>query len=468
MKSKLANQFAVNYLIVFLLSLLAALCTLALMSFAGSVIEKNLTRNDFPASGLMRDDYEKIDAAPVVENGGGVHVINKDYTVVYSEGLDTIGKAQLTPQEFTEFLMQSRSLGLPYHYDILYNDSRAFWLVVVFPTSVRIDFGIASNGEYISKDMQNVAGVLVAIVIFYLLLLALFAFIFSRISSVRVTRPLRKLLEGTKRLREGDYAVRIDLKLKNEFHEIQSAFNDMAARIEHEIMLRKKSEDDRKRLVLDISHDLKNPLASIAGYAELLLKKRDMPPEERENCLRIIRDGSLRAGRLLGSLFELSRLDSPDFRLSLQKTDLCEFFRETCAGLLPMFEEAGFTAAFDIPDEPIYVMLDPAQLGRVFHNLADNAVRYNKAGTALSIRLAAENGRAAVVFKDNGAGIPEEKARDIFKPFVRADDARNSATGGSGLGLSIALKITEAHHGTLTLETAENRGCAFTVTLPLI
>jgi signal transduction histidine kinase len=468
MKRKLANQFAVNYLIVFLLSILAALCALALMSFAGSVIQKTLTRNDFPASGLMRDDYENIDAAPIAESGGGVLVINKDYEVVYSAGLDTIGKARLTAQEFTDFLMQSRSVGLPYYYDILYNDSRDFWLVVVFPTSVRIDFEIASNDEYISKDMQNVSGVLAAVLIFYLLLLALFAFIFSRLSAVRVTKPLRKLIEGTKRLREGDYAVRIDLKLRNEFRELQDTFNAMAERIEHEITLRKQSEDDRKRLILDISHDLKTPLASAAGYAELLLDKPGLTPEERTGYLRIIHQNSMRAGRLLNGLFELSKLDSPDFRPSLQKTDLCEFLRETCAGLLPMFEEAGFVTTFDIPDEPLYALLDPAQLSRVFHNLADNAVRYNKAGTALSVRLTAEGGRAVIVFKDNGVGIPEDKARDIFKPFVRADDARSSSTGGSGLGLSIALKIAEAHHGTLSLETGESRGCAFLVTLPII
>ena len=242
MKRRIKNQFAVNYLIVFVLSILAALCALAMMSFAGSVLSKTLTKNDFPAGRLMRDEYDSIDAEAVIKSGGGIQVIDSAYRVVYTNGLDTLGKAQLTPGEFTNFLRQSKSVGLPYHYDILYNDRVGFWLVVVFPTSIRIDFDIVSNQSYLSRDMPNVVGALVAIAIFYLLLLALFAFLFSRVTAVRITNPLGKLAESARHLREGDYSARVDLKLKNEFAEIQETFNGMAGRIETEIAMRKRAE----------------------------------------------------------------------------------------------------------------------------------------------------------------------------------------------------------------------------------
>lgn len=468
MKRKLSNQFAVNYLIVFILSILAALFALVLLSFAGDVLSKTLTKNIYPADAIMKDDYDQINAAPVIENGGGVQVVDKDYAVILTQGLDTFGKTQLSAGEFTAFLIRSKSVGLPYHYDIQYNSRGQFWLIVTFPTSIRLDFSIAYNQDYVSKDMQNVVGALIAVVVFYLLLLAVFAFIFSRITAVRITNPLRKLAEGTKRLREGDYAARVDLKLKNEFTELQETFNSMAERIESETALRKQAEDDRKRLILDISHDLKNPLASTAGYAELLLKKNELSADDREGYLQIINENSLRASRLLNSLFELSKLDSPDFKLALSETDVCEYLRKTCAELLPLFERAGFVYTFDIPEEPVDALIDPAQLNRVFHNLAGNAVLYNPAGTEVSVRLAVESDRAVILFKDNGIGIPEEKAQDIFKPFMRADDARNSKTGGSGLGLSIAQKIVTAHSGIISLETGLNKGCAFKISLPII
>jgi signal transduction histidine kinase len=220
--------------------------------------------------------------------------------------------------------------------------------------------------------------------------------------------------------------------------------------------------------VLDISHDLKNPLSSAAGYAELLMNKPGLSPDERAGYLRIIHNNSMRAGQLLNGLFELSKLESPDFRLNLDKTDIGEFLRRLAAELLPLFDKAGFECAFDIPDGPLYVALDLSQMSRVLHNLADNAIRYNPEGTEVTISLSFEADTAVLQFKDNGIGIPAEKAGDIFKPFVRADEARNSQTGGSGLGLSIAQKIITAHGGALTLEAGENEGCTFIISLPTI
>ncbi len=171
---------------------------------------------------------------------------------------------------------------------------------------------------------------------------------------------------------------------------------------------------------------------------------------------------------MLTSLFELSALDSPDFRLALSETDICEYLREQCAGLLPAFDGAGFSYVFDIPESPVYIRLDADQLSRVFQNLADNAIRYNPPGTEIAVGLTEAPDGVVIVFKDNGVGIPEEKARDIFKPFVRADASRNSRTGGTGLGLSIAQKIVVSHGGSIALDTASGKGCAFTITLPKI
>jgi signal transduction histidine kinase len=189
-------------------------------------------------------------------------------------GLDTIGKDKLTAEEFTTFLTESKSK--PYHYDILYHPKGEFWLIVTFPTSIRLDFSLVYNKEAAAGDFMRAGWAITFVVLSYFLILALFAFIYSRITAASITVPLKKLCDGTRLLREGDYSARVDLRLKNEFAELQNTFNDMAARIEHEISLRKKSEEDRRRLILDISHDLKNPMSSIQGYAELLMKKTGM------------------------------------------------------------------------------------------------------------------------------------------------------------------------------------------------
>ena len=416
----------------------------------------------------MQDDYKQIDATPIVQNGGSVQVIDKEYRVVLSEGEDAISQKQLTAAEFTDFLVWSKSKDTPLHHDILYNSQGEFWLIVTFPASIRIDFAFTINKSAATGDFGKAALVFGAVIVVYLLLLAALTVLYSKITASQITVPLQKLCDGTRLLREGDFSARVDLRLKNEFAELQNTFNDMAARIEREISLRKKSEEDRRRLILDISHDLKNPMSSIQGYAERLCQKSDMSEQERGGYLGIIHQNSQRANRLLTELFELSQMDSPEFSLKPERTDLCEVLRQLCGELVTQLERADFEYEFDIPEESVFVLLDTDRFSRIIQNLASNALRYNPRGTTVTVSLTAKNHQAVIDFSDDGIGIPAHLAQDIFKPFVRADDSRSSDTGGSGLGLSIAKKIAEAHGGDLILLEDRDKGCTFRITMPAI
>ena len=465
MSRKLSNQFFRDFLVIFLLTILDTVLAFMFLSFASGLIAGSLAKNQYPASAIIQEDYNQIDASAVVANGGGVQVVDKEYRVVYSKGLDTIGKDKLTVEEFTAFLTESKSK--PYHYDILYHPQGEFWLIVTFPTSIRLDFSLVFNKEATAGDFVRAGSVIAFVVLIYLLILALFTFIYSRITAASITIPLKKLCDGTRLLREGDYSVRVDLRLKNEFAELQNTFNDMAARIEHEISLRKRSEEDRRRLILDISHDLKNPMSSIQGYAELLIKNAGIPEQERDEYLEIILNNSKRANRLLTELFELSQLDSPEFSLKLAKTDICEYIRQLCGELVPQLEREGFKYEFDIPEDSVFVMLDTDRFSRIIQNLANNAMRYNPKGTQVTVSLMIQDDKVLIDFSDDGIGIPDQLAAMIFKPFVRADDSRNSRTGGSSLGLSIARKIAKAHGGDLVLLSGSG-GSNFRITLPTV
>ncbi|MGI6280315.1 MAG: sensor histidine kinase, partial [Acutalibacteraceae bacterium] len=459
MKRKLSNQFLANFWVIFLLTVFATVLAFALLSFASGLISDFLTKNRFSAEAIIKEDYTQINTTDIVKNGGGVQIVDKDYRVVFSSGLDTIKKDTFTVQEFTAFLTESKIK--PYYYDILYQPQGEFWLIVTFPTSIRIDFKLVHNNEAPKSDLLLAGRAIAFVLVTYILILLLFTFIYSRVTAAKITTPLKKLCEGTRLLREGDYSARVDLRLKNEFAELQDTFNDMARRIETETALRKKSEENRRRLILDISHDLKNPLSSIQGYAELLCQKSDSPE------LKAIYQNSLRANRLLNEMFELSKMDSPDFSLKLNKTDICEALRQICAELVPQIESKGFNYKFDIPDKSIFVMLDYERFGRIIQNLADNALRYNPSGTTISVELA-ENDMIEIYFADDGIGISKDLTEDIFKPFVRADDARSFNNGGSGLGLSIAKKIANAHGGDLTLCQDGGQGSKFKITIPKI
>ena len=466
MRRKLSNQFFGNFLVIFLLTVLATVLAFVLLSVTSGLISDSLVKNRYTASSIIKEDYKQIDASAVVENGGGVQVVDSDYRVVYSSGLNTIGKEKLSTGEFTAFLTESKSK--PYHYDILYQPEGAFWLIVTFPTSIRLDLSLVYNKEASSEELMRAGWTIAAVALIYLLILALFTFIYSRITASSITVPLKKLCDGTRLLREGDYSARVDLRLKNEFAELQNTFNDMAARIEHEISLRKKSEEDRRQLILDISHDLKNPMSSIQGYAELLMTRPELTGQKCGEHLEIILNNSKRANRLLTELFELSQMDSPDFSLKPVRTDLCEYLRQICGELVPQLEDAGYGYEFDIPEESVFAMLDTDRFVRIIQNIIDNAVRYNPRGTTVTVSLTVQNHQALVDISDDGIGIPFNLTQDIFKPFIRADNSRNSKTGGSGLGLSIAKKIAEAHGGDLKLYSDENKGSTFRITIPII
>ena len=466
MRGKIANRFLVNYVLMLFISILITFMVFALTDFANDLINKNLMKNNYTAEQLMKDDYKLINYDVVLENGGGIQIINSGLEIVVSEGIDTFGKNKLSMTEWTDFLANSKEIGVPYSFDIEYNAAGDYWIIVTFPTSIRIELDIAHNELYPSKDMESVGGFIVAVILFYLLSLVIVTVIYSRITSIGFVDPLKKLYQSSKRLGEGDYSARVEIKTKNEIAELGQIFNTMAEKIEKEIALRELSEENRKRLILDISHDLKNPLAGMMGYAELCLKNPDLSEEKRKEYIKVIYDNCIRVNGLINDLFEFSKLESSEYKIEPVRIDLCEYLREEISVLLPLLDSAGFRYDFNIPEDEIYTSLDPKEMRRVLHNLIMNSLQYNREGTNITITAEQNEQEIRISIQDNGIGMSEETAEHIFEAFVRGDRSRNSKSGGTGLGLSIAEKIMKAHGGSIELKTAENTGCEFILHFP--
>ena len=465
MKKRIQNRFVADYILMFLISTLIGFFALTLLSFANDVISKNLVHHNYTAENIMTDDLADMDVKPVLKNGGGVQVVTKDFEVIFSQGIDNLPEV-LNPETFTGFLTESNAVGNPYSYSIAYNPRAEFWLLVTFPTSVRIDFAIVHNPDFSSVDSQGVSGVILAIILFYLILLGISTVIYSKLTAMSIINPLKKLCSSAGRLKEGDYTSRVDLNLDNEFGELESIFNEMADEIEKEIALRKLSEENRKRLILDISHDLKNPLASIMGYAELCLIKKEMTTEQLRTYLTTIYNNSSRANRLMIDLFELSKMETPDFVLVKEKLDFTEYLREQMGAAVASLDGAGFSYEFHLPEQEIMVEIDRLQMSRVFENLIDNAINYNQPGTQIDLTILNHPGLIEIRFKDNGIGIPVELSDQIFEPFVKGDPTRSFERGGTGLGLAIVRKVMEAHGGSIKLAVENTVGSEFILLLP--
>lgn len=460
---RVKNRLMANYILIFIITSIIAITAFFILTFVSQILETSLVKNKYTAYSLMKDNVSEIEYMDVIENNGGIQVIDWEYRVIFNKGINHFSKSILTASEFTDFLLESQSIKRKYSYSIAYNEKERFWLVVTFPTSLRIDFNITHNRFIKSVDSKEVVWFTGGVAFIYLLMLAISTIIYSRMTAKTFTKPLAGLQESANRLSNGDYSARADMDITNEFGDLGRSFNEMADKIQREIELRKKSEATRRQLTLDIAHDLKNPLAVVMGYAEYCLNN---PDGVGENQIRAIYQNSSRANSMITNLFELSKLESPEYRLNIKKIDLAEYLRVKLAKLIGTLESEGFTYDFEIPDGEINVMIDDKEMERVFNNIFDNSIRYNDRGTRLAIALKDYDGYVEITIADDGKGIPKELSEDIFRPFARVDEARNSETGGSGLGLAIVKKIIEIHGGTIALASDIGKGCKFNITLP--
>lgn len=292
-------------------------------------------------------------------------------------------------------------------------------------------------------------------------------YVFAKITANSFVRPIKILLNGVMEISHGNYDIHIDINKKNEFLDLSNGFNMMAETIKIEKKEKEKLEKMREELVLDISHDLKNPLASILGYSETLLNDSGLSEEEKVEYLNIINKNSYRANALINNLFEFSLYENSDYKLVAKRIDVCEFFRERIADYIAEFECKEFEYEFDILEGPYYVMIDEDKLERAINNIFDNKVKYNSNGNKIFVKTRIEETYFYILIGDNGESIPKEYRENLFNPFVRLDKSRNSNTGGTGLGLSISQKIINKHNGDIKIINSEI-GVIFEIKFPLV
>lgn len=234
--------------------------------------------------------------------------------------------------------------------------------------------------------------------------------------------------------------------------------------------LRKRYERARNLMLSDIAHDLRTPITTIGGYAKALNDGLVTSDEKRIEYLDAIQNKSQRMSDLITLLFDYVRLDSENFSLRREKTDIIELLRENAAMLYADVEERQMEFEIDVPEDRIELMVDRLQISRVITNLINNALKHNLAGTTIRLQLCRGNvdneakakrtgakeqssneQNIQIIIADNGTMIEPQVAEHIFEPFVVADASRESK-GGSGLGLSIAKKIVEMHGWTIELK----------------
>jgi signal transduction histidine kinase len=438
-KQRTSNQLLKNYLLILFIPPLLSILAIIGLSRLDSPQEK---RPSHVAEQLMQDDYTSIDTRWIQEEGGGMQVLDSKFQMLRSEGYNPFGTDALSPAKFVRSLMKGETSRYVTTY--AYNEKEQFWLVV----SVHNQISFSATTR-IALNMQGV--VIFALVTLVITLLS--TFIYSKLTATRFVRPLRDLSEALRRVRNGDYSARVPVGNNREFSELELSFNHMAERIEQQIDVIEQSERNRKSLVLDISHDLKNPLTSIVGYSELLMKQQDPASPEQADYARIIYESSIRANELIMDLFELSRMDSPAFQLERTTDDFAEFIRTEMIRMLPELEAAGLSPEFHLPEEKLLLSFDKKAMRRVLSNLLYNTLSYHKTGSPFQVRLEKQADGIRLALGNDSAIDAPVRTDQWLEPFVREVQADSLNPDGSGLGLAIVKKIVAAHGGSVHLNT---------------
>jgi len=227
------------------------------------------------------------------------------------------------------------------------------------------------------------------------------------------------------------------------------------------------AEKEQQQFIADVSHELRTPLTVLRGSLEVVLEE-DRPVEEyREaigNALLEVRHLT----RLSQNLLFLARGQSGRVTLSFANVDLVRFVSEVIRDLMPAAADRELELSVDVPGEAVRAFIDSDRMQQVLHNLLENAIRYTHPGGKIRVRLTSRPSEASIEVSDTGIGIPPQDLPFVFERFFRSDRARRAYQGGSGLGLSIARWIVEAHKGTIAVESEVGKGTTFTVRLPLV
>ena len=343
----------------------------------------------------------------------------------------------------------------------LYEDQR---FLVSLPVTARD--GSASGIVIVSAPTANVNAVLTKIANIFLTTAAFVVLISVMAVSAfarRESRPLRDMARAANAFGHGDLEARVKVEegYSEEMEELALAFNNMASSLQ-------KSEYRRQEFVANVSHELKTPMTTIAGYVDGILDQT-IPEDRWNHYLQIVSDETKRLSRLVRSMLDISQLQSQE---GIPDEKKLHFDLEECCGqVLLTFEkkinDKNINVEVDMPEHPVYTFANQDYITQVVYNLLDNAVKFCPAGGCLGLRIREGGSKAYVSVSNEGDTIPPEELPLVFDRFHKLDKSRSQNRDGWGLGLYIVKTIVCSHGEDISVTSRDGK-TEFTFTMPLV
>ena len=283
-----------------------------------------------------------------------------------------------------------------------------------------------------------------------------------------VTSPIRRIAKVAEKIKTGDWSIRSNVKGVDEIADLSRSINDMADTLGTDIAKIIKMSEVRSEFLINVTHELKTPIASISGYIETLLSGALEDEKVNRSFLKRSLKNTRRLEALVTDLVDISRIETGELTMNISQTDIFPIIEELVrdANLRNDNDNIEIRINNNLSNHT-FVEADPDRIHQVFNNLISNAIRYTDEGL-ISINI--ENKESMVLFSvsDTGVGINKESNHRIFERFYRTQNARSRVKSGTGLGLSIVKHIIEAHGASIKVESEIDKGTTFSFELKKI
>ncbi len=481
MKSIYTRQFAMMAGMI-LLSFTLLGGAFASLSYRYTISEKqdSLTRNaeniaDMTGSmvgqGLgLRSEYYRLYVSSVARAADAYVILSEnDGEIIYCAGGEA-GTADLTGRQVPQTILSAVAVNGSYSGMTTLSDLFAersyvsaqpimvslakFDLSGVTVTSTQAGIVLVTASAASFTEMWRVFAsifLFTAVVVFFI------AFLASSFTSVRQIKPLKEMAEAAKKFGHGEFDARVDVgDRQDEIAELAEAFNTMAADLA-------QADAERSEFIANVSHELKTPMTTIAGFADGILDGT-IPPENEREALQTVSSETRRLSRLVRRMLDLSRLQAAETVTAQERFDIAEVMLRVLVSLEGKINEHHLDVNTDLPEGAVAVWGDPDSITQVCYNLLDNAIKFAAPGTTLGIGIALKGNKAYVSVRNTGETIPPDELKLIFDRFHKTDRSRSVDRDGVGLGLYIVKTILDNHKENITV-TSEEGVTEFTFTL---
>ena len=406
----------------------------------------------------LRQDqvFQQLAATAAMISDMDILVCDEEGHVLLSTDETMEGQSITIPEGVMSAVLEQGTWAGRSRLDQLYESKRFVGGVsVVSPTTGNVLGTVftVSSGDTVDALWRTFAGLLVMTALVVLMI----SFVATSVTTMRQIKPIREMAQATRCYAEGDFDIRMnDYGRDDEIGELAASFNNMAERLQ-------QTERQRREFIANISHELKTPMTTIAGYTDGILDGT-IPPENEKQYLQIIANESRRLSRLVRRMLDVSQLQAMDPLRNGNHFDICESMRRVLISMEKKINDRHLDVEADIPDEPILVLGDNDMITQVLYNLLENAAKFAREGSTLYLGVTMMDGKARVTVRNVGDTIPAEELPLLFERFHKSDQSRSEDKDGYGLGLYIVKTILQQHKEDISV-TSENGVTTFTFSL---